>query len=218
MMIEIVERFLSIQGEGLLVGTPAYFIRLAKCNLRCPWCDTKYSWSPGKYVNVKELALETLSKGVPLVVATGGEPLLQQEALARLEAELRDLGFEGIFQIETNATIYPKALEGRNVWLTLSPKVTCDYYVADVRTVKKVIENFENVELKLVARASDIPCVKKFLKELGEVRVPKILQPLSGEKDYSKASRELVMKVLEDEELRRQFRVIPQVHKFLKID
>ncbi len=218
MMIEIAERFLSIQGEGHLVGTPAYFIRLAKCNLRCPWCDTKYSWSPGERVEVRELALEALSKGVPLVVATGGEPLLQQEALAELEAELRSSGFEGIFQIETNATIYPKALEGRDVWLTLSPKVTCDYYVADTNLVRKIIENFEKVELKLVARASDIPCVKRFLKELGEVSVPKVLQPLSGEANYSKASRELVMKVLEDKELRRQFRVIPQIHKFLKID
>ncbi len=218
MKLEIVERFLSIQGEGLLVGTPAYFVRLARCNLRCPWCDTKYSWTSGKHVKIEDLISEILPKGVPLVVVTGGEPLLQQEGLSKFEEMLRKRGFDGIFQVETNGTIYPRALEGRDVWLTLSPKVTCDYYMADVETIKKIINNFSKVELKLVARASDIPCVKRFMRELGDVRVPKILQPLSGEGDYSTVSRELTLRVLEDKELRREFRVIPQIHKFIEID
>ena len=218
MRVEVVERFLSVQGEGLLVGTPAYFIRLARCNLRCPWCDTKYSWSPGEELEADELAEETFSKGVPLVVITGGEPLLQQAAIARFVRALRGYGFNGMVQIETNATIYPKALEGLDVWITMSPKVTCDYYAAKPDVVKAIARNFKRVELKLVARPSDLACVKRFLKEIGGIEVPKVLQPLSGEGDYAKTSRELVMKVLEDEELRREFRVIPQLHKFLKID
>ena len=45
--VKITELFYSLQGEGILSGMPSVFIRLAGCNLRCGWCDTKYaSWYP----------------------------------------------------------------------------------------------------------------------------------------------------------------------------
>ena len=43
-MIKLVNMFYSFQGEGKTIGQPRLFIRLAGCNLRCKWCDTKYSW------------------------------------------------------------------------------------------------------------------------------------------------------------------------------
>jgi len=211
--LEVLEEFLSIQGEGSLVGTPAYFVRLARCNLRCPWCDTKYSWKPGKEASPREVALRAASSGVPLVVITGGEPLLWEREIAELVSSLRELGFKGIVQIETNGTIYPKSLEGADVWITVSPKVTCDYYVNSPEVVRKITQNFKS-EIKLVVRKEDLRCAKRFLEELGDVRVPLILQPLH-EKDYAEESRALVEAVLEDSELRKKARVIPQVHKLL---
>jgi len=47
-MLRIVEHFPSIQGEGIFIGTPMYFVRLSGCNLRCSWCDTPYAWREGK--------------------------------------------------------------------------------------------------------------------------------------------------------------------------
>ena len=41
--LPVAEDFYSVQGEGLNAGVPAYFIRLAGCDVRCPWCDTKES-------------------------------------------------------------------------------------------------------------------------------------------------------------------------------
>ncbi|MEO0541875.1 MAG: 7-carboxy-7-deazaguanine synthase QueE, partial [Cyanobacteria bacterium P01_A01_bin.105] len=45
----IVETFHSLQGEGTWAGTSAFFIRLAGCDVGCPWCDTKESWSAKRH-------------------------------------------------------------------------------------------------------------------------------------------------------------------------
>ncbi|UXD21866.1 7-carboxy-7-deazaguanine synthase [Ignicoccus pacificus DSM 13166] len=219
-MIFLIEKFISIQGEGVLIGTPALFIRLAKCNLRCPWCDTKYSWEEGRAVSVSSLVEDVINLDLPLTVLTGGEPLLQQRELKDLIEKSRERDYKGLFQIETNATIEPKELRGlEGVLLTLSPKVTCDYYKASPKLVKKILEDYSDMvlELKLVARKSDLPCVKDFLSKMGDISKPIILQPLY-EKEYEKEARELVEAVLEDNDLKKRVRVIPQVHKFLKID
>ena len=42
--LKVSEIFTSLQGEGLYLGTPAVFLRLAVCNMHCWYCDTKYTW------------------------------------------------------------------------------------------------------------------------------------------------------------------------------
>ena len=129
------------------------------------------------------------------------------------------MGYKGTFQIETNATVEPKTLEGADVKITLSPKVTCNYYVASPNFIKRVLARYGELvlELKLVVGKDDLKCAKRFLSELGEVKVPIILQPLH-QGNYSEEAKEVVKVVLEDKELRNKVRIIPQVHKFLKID
>ncbi len=214
--MEVVEEFLSVQGEGTLVGTPAYFVRLARCNLRCPWCDTKYSWSPAKPSSPREVGDRFLSSGLPLLVLTGGEPLLWLKDVVELVSYVRSKGYVGLIQIETNGTIYPEGLEPYDVWITVSPKVTCDYYVNDPRTTKRILDNFKG-ELKLVVRSEDLSCAKRFLDALGEFDAPLILQPLYEGRDYAETSRRLVEAVMKDVELRKRARVIPQIHKLLGV-
>jgi 7-carboxy-7-deazaguanine synthase len=43
--MNVMEIYRSVQGEGTLMGVPTIFVRFFACNLRCSWCDTKYSWS-----------------------------------------------------------------------------------------------------------------------------------------------------------------------------
>jgi pyruvate-formate lyase-activating enzyme len=43
--MNVMEIYRSVQGEGTLMGVPTTFVRFFACNLRCSWCDTKYSWS-----------------------------------------------------------------------------------------------------------------------------------------------------------------------------
>jgi 7-carboxy-7-deazaguanine synthase len=81
--MNINEIFLSIQGEGYYTGKKMVFVRTEYCNLRCSWCDTKYSFNEGKNMSVNEIvdSVNNLAEnGVSWVCLTGGEPLLQRDA------------------------------------------------------------------------------------------------------------------------------------------
>jgi len=115
-MLKVSEWFDSIQGEGVYIGTPMSFVRLAGCNLRCKWCDTKYALGKGKEVDEKHIVR---SLKFPDVCITGGEPLLQD--VSRL-VDLLHYDYHKV-HIETNGTIIPKKLPEIDVW-TISPKLT----------------------------------------------------------------------------------------------
>lgn len=115
------ELFYSIQGEGSRTGCPAVFLRLAGCNLRCQWCDTKYSWGKGIAVDEAELAEQIMSFESPGLVITGGEPMLQAEALEKLLAQLPDSLY---VEVETNGSLPPTPglVQRVNQW-NVSPKL-----------------------------------------------------------------------------------------------
>ena len=106
MRLRITEVFTSLQGEGPLCCRRAVFVRLAGCNLRCPFCDTKYSLDPrvGEPVEARVLA-ERLAAEPGIVVVTGGEPLLQRRGLNALLEELWRLSPGKTVQVETNGTL-----------------------------------------------------------------------------------------------------------------
>lgn len=87
------EIYLSVQGESTHVGRPCVFVRLAACDLRCSWCDTPYAFTGGKKMSVDEVMAEVRALGCSLVELTGGEPLLQKDAIPLMQ-RLRDEGFE----------------------------------------------------------------------------------------------------------------------------
>ena len=113
-----VETFLSVQGEGHWVGTPMAFVRLAGCNLACPFCDTDHEGR--RSVSCDQLVREVraLVEGtvVDRVVVTGGEPTVQD-----LDALVIALFNRGLaVHVETNGTSEFKT--SPVVWLTVSPK------------------------------------------------------------------------------------------------
>jgi 7-carboxy-7-deazaguanine synthase len=75
------EIFYSLQGEGLLAGTPSVFIRLAGCPLQCKWCDTKYAWdaNEGEELPVSEIVNRIVQWPSRYVVITGGEPMVNPQ-------------------------------------------------------------------------------------------------------------------------------------------
>ena len=102
------EVYLSLQGESTFAGLPCVFVRLTACNLRCSYCDTAYAFTEGGKRSLDEILAEIRrlaapfnapnhvlgipSLKLPLVELTGGEPLLQPNALPLMEA-LCDDGF-----------------------------------------------------------------------------------------------------------------------------
>ena len=79
-LFPVVEKFVSLNGEGLAAGRPAAFIRFAGCNMWCTYCDTRWANHPLVEVegwSVPQLLAWVAETGVSCVTLTGGEPLLQ---------------------------------------------------------------------------------------------------------------------------------------------
>ncbi len=115
--IPVMEHFYTIQGEGIYTGVPAYFIRLAGCDVGCVWCDVKASWQviPDQIMNIKDLVEQAQQSKSSLAVITGGEPLLHD--LTNLTSQLKEAGFR--IHIETSGA---HAITGQIDWICLSPK------------------------------------------------------------------------------------------------
>jgi len=88
-VLRVNEIFHSIQGESTRAGCPCVFVRLTGCNLRCVWCDTAYAFHEGREMSVEEIIREVERYRCPLVELTGGEPLLQPEAIPLMGELLR---------------------------------------------------------------------------------------------------------------------------------
>lgn len=115
--LPIVEEFYTLQGEGFWSGHAAYFIRIAGCDVGCPWCDTKVSWntSSHKLKTVDEIVKNATSFPAAFAVITGGEPLMHN--LDLLCNKLKDAGVRTA--LETSGA-YP--VSGMWDWICLSPK------------------------------------------------------------------------------------------------
>jgi len=115
--LPVMERFYTIQGEGVHSGCPAYFIRFAGCDVGCVWCDVKESWNAEEHplLTVEELIADVTSAGANRVIVTGGEPLMHD--LTALTSGLR--AREIAVHLETSG-VHP--LSGEWNWITFSPK------------------------------------------------------------------------------------------------
>ncbi|MCR4861479.1 MAG: putative 7-carboxy-7-deazaguanine synthase QueE [Ruminococcus sp.] len=127
MSFPVVEKFVSINGEGPRAGELAAFIRFRRCNLNCSYCDTRWAntgSAPAEMLTAAELTDWVNSTGVTDVTLTGGEPLLQQDI-----GELTDMLISSghFVEIETNGSVSVAELSARK----LRPDFTLDYKLPD---------------------------------------------------------------------------------------
>jgi 7-carboxy-7-deazaguanine synthase len=106
MNLQVAEIFKTVHGEvnTHMQGRVVTFIRLSNCNLHCRYCDTKDTQSPfyGKSMTVDEVISQVHFLGTRYICLTGGEPLLQKDAVLEL---LKKLNFSCHVSVETNGTV-----------------------------------------------------------------------------------------------------------------
>lgn len=186
--MKISEIFYSIQGEGPSIGVPSVFLRLAVCNLRCSWCDTKYSWDWEHYdyeKEVTELSVECVAKEILAydcrhLVVTGGEPMLQQIELGRLLQKLNAFYVE----VETNGTIVPtqEIRDSVDQW-NVSPKLSNSGNSREAREIAECYDRFNSLSnsyFKFVVEDRDD--LREIIELLARYSIPRervILMPES---------------------------------------
>jgi organic radical activating enzyme len=220
MDIKLSELFSSIQGEGPSAGAPSVFLRLAQCNLHCVWCDTKYTWDFRSYKYEDEVHVEDVASVARRVgalsgnrlVITGGEPLLQQDALAHF-LDLLDVNARRYVEVETNATIAPSAALAERVdqW-NVSPKLANAGDAERLRLKPDVLRAFAatgRAYLKLVVESpGDADEAEALVRSLEWPRDRVLLMAQASTRETLAARGPLVSA----EALRRNFGYSPRLH------
>ena len=207
MDLRVVEHFDSIQGEGLHAGVPAVFLRLAGCNLACPYCDTLHSWDTEGKRLTHEMAVAILHKRA-MAVITGGEPLLQKEAVMALSDAARVGGTR--VHLETNGTIRLTAKEVKSFdWITVSPK--------SMDTVEDAVIFADEIKILCgdgAFTADQVVAVVRLVRMVPWC-VPVVVQPLEvSDVEQTKANMKATVQVVRDIN-DASVRVGVQLHKMM---
>ena len=213
----IAETFTSLQGEGMLVGVPSFFIRSSGCNMRCRWCDTPYtSWLPeGGRRPVADLVTEATGSGVSHVVVTGGEPLLQRE-IGALTRRLRAAGMH--VTVETAGTVAP---DFECDLLSLSPKTANSdpqgnwrdrhrRLRTDPDPLRRLVRKFPDHQLKFVVTdRDDLRDILAVVETIGEIEPARVLLMAEGRSAAEVAEKAPMVAGLCSE---HGFRYTPRLH------
>jgi len=200
MYYPVIEIFQSIQGEGVSVGEPCNFVRLAGCSLRCPWCDTKYAWDVrnARLMTIRQI-LRELDPNLDIVVITGGEPLMRD--LTDLVTMLDKCFF---VDVETNGMFRPShtVIEHVNMF-HVSPKPF-------VKGYKLRFPIKEAADVKAVVY--DVDELKRWLEWAKQHHIPHeklIVQPRSPYDDLKR------LQALWRAAVSMNLKFIPQMHKLV---
>lgn len=193
--MKVNEIFYSIQGEGHYAGTPAVFVRLQGCNLKCKFCDTNHS--SGKEMSNVMILQEVQKYPAKVVIITGGEPLLQD--IEPLVDTLQKHRYK--VNIETNGTIpMTDSLAFKLNWITCSPKFEF------VKNGEMKLDYYD--EIKVLYNGQSLTPYDRFFKD-SHVRM--FLQPMETKKENN--IEKTINKIKED----TRWKLSIQLHKMLKI-
>ena len=228
MTANIIEIFQSIQGEGKYAGVNQVFVRFFECNMHCHWCDTPHSIGDTTR-RFREVALEELTAeikaawpGSHSVTLTGGEPLLQAEALQTLIPELRAAGMP--VHLETNGILpdeLAKVIDGVDVVamdIKMPSSTRCRPYWDEHRKFLKVACRREVFVKTVITRDTDAEDLRHTIELIAAVDpgILLILQPNTFElgQGVMETCRQFYLTANQRLD---NVRVLPQLHKMMKV-
>jgi len=232
--VRVSEIFTSFEGEGVFVGKKTLFIRLSGCHLKCRWCDTKYalpldSGTDYELNEVKDLIVKQLQPFTYKVNFTGGEPLLQTDAVVQLadfiktHTNLRTYIESSCFDSELFSKILPYMDICKVEFKTEDSKVVegaADYdnlLENELRCLELAVQNNKSTYIKIVVtNSTTLDSFKNLVSYISEKINPSdiiafIIQPSHG------LDQPTVSKLLDTYDIAQpvfpEVRVIPQLHK-----
>lgn len=188
--IKVVEIFQSIQGEGANAGRNCVFIRLAGCNMNCPFCDTK--WDIGKDMSIKDVLEELKNYCSDMIVWTGGEPTLQ------LTNDILRYFDEYFNCIETNGTNKVPSLIS---YVSVSPKVSQDVLVQNIDFANEIRYAIKSGDI--VPDISTLPPADNYF-----------LSPIFNDKKLSKENLDYCLKLIKENP---KWKLSVQIHNLLNV-
>ncbi len=208
--------FFSIQGEGKSLGLPSVFLRLHFCNLRCTWCDTKYTWdkkSPEFWQESQDWSIEKAVAEITRfparrLIVTGGEPLIQQRKVASLLQQMPDWSVE----IETAGTITPLLQLQERVQFNVSPKLSNSGNLSVARfkpDVLRVFNGLPQTSFKFVVQtADDLSEIDQIVGECKLDQSKIIIMPEGSTQEDIKRHGLMVVEEVKS----RNWRLMPRLH------
>jgi 7-carboxy-7-deazaguanine synthase len=197
------EIFVSIDGEGWHAGFPSIFFRTVGCNLKCVWCDSKYTWQPEDssvwmtveeaYNKIVELSKKTDENGhtsvsIDHITITGGEPLMEENKLWMYEfIKLLLKNFD--VDVETNGAI------DYGFWKTAFSQVPNFTLITDWKAPSSKMTNLMVASNLLILDKSDIVKIvvtddpadwEEVLKVLKATKAQVYISPCFGSVDLKK--------------------------------
>jgi 7-carboxy-7-deazaguanine synthase len=217
--VKVSEIFYSVQGEGILVGTPSVFVRTSGCNLRCVWCDTPYtSWTPeGSEWTCAAILDEVRRYPARHVVVTGGEPMIAPE-MGELTEGLRGLGLH--ITVETAGTVFvPVACD----LMSISPKLANstpwerdggrwarqhERLRIEPDVLRRLVGAYDYQLKFVVAQPEDLPEVQAIVAQTGAASEKVVLMPEGTDADVLRERGRWLVEIAK----REGYRFSPRLH------